>query len=140
MKNNLRHQTKAEINVVPYIDVMLVLLIIFMVTTPLMFQGVDVDLPQAANSALKKQDEDPVVLSIDRQNHYYLNFTNEPAAVLTAGRVVVEVTNYLAAHRSNLPPVLIKGDKNLKYADVVTAMTLLKRAGAANIGLVTTND
>ncbi len=140
MKCNLRHQTKAEINVVPYIDVMLVLLIIFMITTPVMFQGVDVDLPKTASSAFKNQDEEPVILSVDRQNHYYLNFVSEPAVTLSADRVVSEVKKYLKVHSSPLPPVLIKGDKKLNYADIVAAMTLLKRAGAANIGLVTTDD
>jgi len=125
----------AEINVVPYIDVMLVLLIIFMVTAPLLTQGVSVDLPQAAAEPMSKDSDEPLIVSVDKQGDYYLNIGDDPDAPIDGKILVARV----AAVLRNKPKtsVLIKGDKDVVYGKVVYAMTLLQSAGAPSVGLIT---
>ena len=113
----------GEINVVPYIDVMLVLLIIFMITAPLLTQGVKVELPRAGAEPLEAQQLKPLVLSIDRQGRLYLNIGGDPHAALDVQTVAARAT---AALRSNP-----------SRGRVVEAMVLLQRAGAKQVGLVT---
>jgi len=125
----------GEINVVPYIDVMLVLLIIFMITAPLLTQGVKVSLPKAAAEPLEAQQLKPLVLSIDRQGRLYLNIGGDPRAALDTRTVSARAT---AALRSNpARAVLIKADAAIPYGRVVEAMVLLQQAGAKQVGLVT---
>jgi biopolymer transport protein TolR len=125
----------GEINVVPYIDVMLVLLIIFMITAPLLTQGVKVTLPHAGAEPLEAQQLKPLVLSIDRQGHLYLNIGGDPRAALDAQTVSARAT---AALRSNpARAVLVKADAAIPYGRVVEAMVLLQQAGAKQVGLVT---
>ncbi|MGH8267311.1 MAG: protein TolR [Steroidobacteraceae bacterium] len=125
----------GEINVVPYIDVMLVLLIIFMITAPLLTQGVKVDLPKAGAEPLKAQQLKPLVLSIDRQGRLYMNLGGDPRAALDAQTVAARAT---AALRGNPErPVLVKADTAIAYGRVVEAMVILQRAGARQVGLVT---
>jgi biopolymer transport protein TolR len=128
----------GEINVVPYIDVMLVLLIIFMITAPLLTQGVQVDLPDADARPLDSEDlrgREPLVLSVDRAGRYYVNVGgNEDAAVDEAtARHRVEVV----LGRDPKTPVLIKADERVPYGRVVQGMVLLQQAGATRIGFVT---
>jgi biopolymer transport protein TolR len=125
-----RRRLMSEINVVPYIDVMLVLLIIFMITAPLLTQGVKVDLPQAAAKAVDTQDRERLVVTIDRDGRYYLD----------ERRVLPEelkrrVQGILRARPQT--PVFIRGDRNAEYGHVVKAMTLLQAAGAPSVGLIT---
>ena len=128
----------SEINVVPYIDVMLVLLIIFMVTAPLLTQGVKVDLPDAAAQAIDPADlhnRPPVVLSVDRQGRLYLNQGERPEQPLEDTMIEARV----AAVLRNAPglPVFVKADREVPYGRVVEAMVLLQGAGAQKVGFLT---
>lgn len=129
----------AEINVVPYIDVMLVLLVIFMITAPMLTQGVTVDLPKMASESLKTTDREPIIVSVNAQGDYFLNIDANPALPIAAQALVVRVAAELAiAKEANQElNVLVKGDKGVLYGKVVVAMGLLKQAGAAQVGLVT---
>jgi biopolymer transport protein TolR len=128
----------GEINVVPYIDVMLVLLIIFMVTAPLLTQGVKVELPKAGAEPLavkNRQNEKPMVLSIDSQGRLYLNMGSDPAKPLEESVLLARATAVL--RRSPDIDVLVKGDAAVAYGRVVSAMVLLQRAGARKVGFLT---
>ena len=127
----------SEINVVPYIDVMLVLLVIFMVTAPLLTQGVQVDLPQAQSRPLDDANAQPVILTVDATGKYFLNIGEDPAQPISSETLVARVTAQL-----QLTPdrrVLVKGDKTVQYSEVLYAMALLQRAGARGVGLVAEN-
>jgi biopolymer transport protein TolR len=125
----------GEINVVPYIDVMLVLLIIFMVTAPLLTQGIKVDLPKAAAEALPPEAQEPLVLSIDKQGRLYLNVGGSPNAALNDEIVGARVA--AALRRAPERPVLVKVDETIPYGRVVGAMVILQGAGAKKVGFVT---
>lgn len=136
MYQRVRRRKVAEINVVPYIDVMLVLLIIFMVTAPLITQGVKVDLPQADAEPLDKDSKTPLVASIDAQGNYYLavgTSKNEPMSA-------EEVATLVAAHLQVEPdtPVVVNGDGAVSYDAVIQLMVLLQtKAGVPSVGLMT---
>jgi biopolymer transport protein TolR len=133
-----RRRPMSEINVVPYIDVMLVLLIIFMVTAPLLTQGVKVELPQAAAEAIDPadlRDRPPIVLSIDRDGRLYLNQGAAPERSLADDMLEARVAALL--RRTPGVPVFVKGDRAVPYGRVVEAMTLLQRAGATRVGFIT---
>lgn len=134
-RRNKRKRLIADINVVPYIDVMLVLLVIFMVTAPLLQQGVEVDLPQTQAKALPSEEPKPLVLSVDRNGSYYLNLAVNPGRPMAADSVL----DFAAAMLRRNPqlPVMVRADKNVDYGTVVRAMVLLQRAGAAKVGLLT---
>ncbi len=134
-----RRAPLAEINVVPYIDVMLVLLVIFMITTPLLSQGVNVDLPQASAQPITAKQQEPIIVSIDASGSYYLNISPTPDQPLDASALMGQVSTELQASPKEGPPrqVLVKGDENVDYGKVVQAMVLLQQAGAASVGLVT---
>ena len=123
----------GEINVVPYIDVMLVLLVIFMVTAPLLSSGVKVDLPQADAEIIPEQEEEPFVVTVDADGNLYLN-DNEDAVVQAE-----EVQRAAAAVLQRNPklPFLVRGDRSADYGLVVEAMVLLQRAGVESVGLIT---
>ena len=125
----------GEINVVPYIDVMLVLLIIFMITAPLLTQGVKVDLPRAAAEPLEAQRLQPLVLSVDRAGRLYLNVGGNPQAALDERTVATRVAAVL--HRAPETQVLVKADSAVAYGRVVQAMVVLQQAGARKIGFIT---
>ena len=125
----------GEINVVPYIDVMLVLLIIFMITAPLLTQGVKVSLPHAGAEPLEAQQIKPLVLSIDRQGRLYLNVGGDPRAALDSRTVAARATAALRSNPSRA--VLVKADAAIPYGRVVEAMVILQQAGAHQVGLVT---
>lgn len=129
----------AEINVVPYIDVMLVLLVIFMITAPLLTQGVTVNMPEADANAIANHDEMPVIVSIDEKGNYYLNISDSPSVPVTsknlAARVSAEVSTAQQQGKKRL--VLVKGDKGVAYGKIVQAMVLLQRSGVDEIGLMT---
>lgn len=134
-----RERPISEINVVPYIDVMLVLLVIFMITAPMLSQGVTVDLPKAASQTLAPTDREPIIVSVNQQGAYFLNISTNPAEPIQAQALVVRVAAELelvrqAGQRLN---VLVKGDQGVAYGKVVAAMALLKQAGAEQVGLLT---
>jgi biopolymer transport protein TolR len=125
----------SEINVVPYIDVMLVLLIIFMITAPLLTQGVKVDLPKAGAEPLEAQSLQPLVLSVDRTGRLYLNVGANPQAALDEDTVAARAAATL--RRSPATQVLVKADNAVAYGRVVQAMVILQRAGARKLGFIT---
>jgi biopolymer transport protein TolR len=124
----------GEINVVPYIDVMLVLLIIFMVTAPMLSQGIKVDLPQAAAEPIQPDDLEPLVLSVDPAGEMYLNL-GDPQQALAPDRLLELASASL--RREPERPVLVKADRAVPYGRVVEGMVLLQRAGARKVGFVT---
>ena len=125
----------SEINVVPYIDVMLVLLIIFMITAPLLSQGVKIDLPQVPSEPLPASDKDPVIVTVDAAGNFYINYgENQDQPV--SPEVLVNRVSALIKYRPKLP-VLVEGDAGVNYGRVVQAMALLQGAGAKGIGLIT---
>ena len=130
-----RRKLMAEINVVPYIDVMLVLLVIFMVTAPLMTQGIKVDLPEAMSGPLEVDDDEPMlVVSVKANGSYYMNVGDEEATV-TLKEVQARAVKIIAA-RPDIK-VLVEGDKNLAYGVIVDLMNTLQLAGARSVGLIT---
>jgi biopolymer transport protein TolR len=130
-----RKRLMAEINVVPYIDVMLVLLVIFMITAPLLTQGVKVDLPQAASEPIPPTDKEPLVVSVDAQGNYYLDYGEDKNNPIDAQTLVNRVTAVMR-YQPGIP-VLIKGAKEVSYGRVVQLMALLKSAGVPTLGLLT---
>lgn len=132
----------SEINVVPYIDVMLVLLVIFMITAPMLTQGVTVDLPKAASQTLKTTDREPLIVSINEQGNLFLNIDSNPGLPIDAHKLLTRVSAELAlANESGQQlNVLVKGDQGVAYGKVVYAMSLLKKAGAQQVGLLTDSD
>jgi biopolymer transport protein TolR len=125
----------ADINVVPYIDVMLVLLIIFMVTAPLLKQGVEVDLPNAPANPLDVNSPEPIVVSVDSKGTMFLNIAPEPEAEIAADALVNQVKAALI--RDPKRPVMVRGDANGPYQNVVSTLVLLQQADVGSVGLVT---
>ena len=130
-----KRKPMAEINVVPYIDVMLVLLIIFMVTAPLLMQGVRVDLPQAPASPLDNTELEPLIVSIKADGSYYLNLGARSEQAQPVATIVEQVAKIL--RNKPATPVLIWGDRSIEYGLVVSLMAQLQAAGAPSVGLVT---
>ena len=125
----------AEINVVPYIDVTLVLLIIFMITAPLVQTGVEVDLPQADSSTIDQENNLPIIVSIDKKGDYYIDVGEQEEESVSAQTLLVRVMAVL----KNKPKtqIYIRGDHTVDYGKVVTIMTALKNAGVPSVGLMT---
>lgn len=125
----------AEINVVPYVDVMLVLLVIFMATAPLLMQGVEVDLPKANSSPVSDSDAEPLIVSIDAQARLYLNLGASDDQALSMETVKQRVATVLK--RNPDKAVMVWGDAAVPYGEVVVLMSELQEAGAPSVGLVT---
>ena len=125
----------AEINVVPYIDVMLVLLIIFMVTAPLLKQGVDVDLPNAPANPLDVDSPEPIVVSVDIEGGMYLNIAPDSEVAIDADALIRQVRAALIKEPQR--PVMVRGDANGPYQNVVSTLVLLQQAEVGSVGLVT---
>ena len=124
----------ADINVVPYIDVMLVLLVVFMVTAPMIMQGVEVDLPKVNSSPVDSKDEEPLIVSIKADGSLYLNIGKQDQA-LALEALQENVAKILQSKPRT--HVLVWGDKKVPYGEVVTLMSHLQTAGVPNVGLVT---
>ncbi len=138
MASARKRRLMADINVVPYIDVMLVLLIIFMVTAPLLNKGIEVDLPSANAEPLDTEttrDNEPVVLTITAAGDLYLNVAPDPEQFLAP----LDVINFTSAALEGKPerPVLVKADQSVPYGTVVQGMVLLQQSGADSVGFVT---
>jgi biopolymer transport protein TolR len=131
-----KRKLMGEINVVPYIDVMLVLLVIFMVTAPLLTQGIEVDLPKANAEPIETvPDHDPLVVSVDAEGNLYLNAgDNEDQP--QAGTEITRRVGIILGEKPETP-VYVKADRAVPYGNVVGAMVVLQQAGASNIGFVT---
>jgi biopolymer transport protein TolR len=133
-----RSRVVAEINVVPYIDVMLVLLIIFMITTPLLEQGVKVDLPQAKGEQVEQEKQTPIQVTVDKDGLYYFDFEtyrSEKGKPENAERLIALAR--VALEKAPDAPVVVRGDKGVIYQQVIDAMALLQQAGAKKVGLIT---
>ena len=130
-----KRRAVSEINVVPYIDVMLVLLIIFMVTAPLLKQGVDVDLPTAPANPLDADSPEPIVITVDKGGTMYLNIALNPDGEISAAALVKQVKAALS--REPKRPVMVRGDANGPYQNVVATLVLLQQANVGSVGLVT---
>ena len=135
MASGKKRRPMSEINVVPYIDVMMVLLVIFMITAPIVQQGVEIDLPQAAAQPISPDQEEPVVVSVDKKGDFYLDIGDQPDKPVDAQLMV----NRIAAVRQLKPkiPVLVRGDREVAYGQVIDVMVLLQRAGVEKVGLMT---
>jgi len=125
----------GEINVVPYIDVMLVLLVIFMITAPLLTQGVKVELPQASAAPIDQEAKEPLVVTVDSAGKLYLNL-GEREGRPVSDEDLVRRARLILKQQPDVP-VLVRGDKDAAYGHVVYAMTLLQQAGAPSVGLLT---
>ena len=133
-----RRRLMGEINVVPYIDVMLVLLIIFMITAPLLTQGVQVELPDADAKPIDPEllkDREPLVLSVDRDGRYFLNVGGDEDSPV--GEAEVARRTGAVLERDPATPVLVKADERVPYGSVVRGMVILQQAGATKIGFLT---
>lgn len=124
----------GEINVVPFIDVMLVLLVIFMITAPMLTQGVQVDLPQVSSEPIDNQDDsDPIIISVDREGGYFITL-GEDSTEVSLDQMSERVVAIL--QRRPGTPVMVRGDRNVPYGQIVVLMSTLQRAGVANVGLL----
>ena len=130
-----KRRAVAEINVVPYIDVMLVLLIIFMITAPIVQQGVKVELPKLSANSLPPEEQEPVILTVSKTGEYYLNVGDNLKKPVTDDVVIQRIT--LVLKQKPQIPVLVRGDKDVDYGAVTTAMVLLQSAGVEKVGLMT---
>jgi len=130
-----KRRLAAEINVVPYIDVMLVLLVIFMITAPLLQQGVKVDLPNTNSKPLDQNDEEPLIISIKKDGSYYINLGEGQEQSIDLATLKDKVTKVRAAKPNT--PVMVWGDKDVAYGTIVELMSELQQAGVPDVGLVT---
>jgi biopolymer transport protein TolR len=134
-RQRIRKKPMAEINVVPYIDVMLVMLVIFMVTAPLLTQGVKVDLPQADARPVEDKDQEPLVVTVDAGGKLYLNIGDDPQQPLDDETLLQRIG---AVHRRQPgKQVLVRGDHSVDYGTVIRALVLLQQADIPKVGLVT---
>ena len=134
-RTRIRKRPMSDINVVPYIDVMLVLLVIFMITAPLLSQGVKVDLPQASAEILDANSKDPLIATVDAKGQLFLNIGELPNQSIPPQLLVNRAAAYLQLRPGT--PVLVRGDNKVGYGRVVHLMTLLQSAGAPSVGLMT---
>ena len=134
-----RRKPMSEINVVPYIDVMLVLLVIFMATAPLLTQGVVVDLPQAPSEPIEGEQEDPLVVSMRADGALFVNLglqdADDDGTRVTIFSLEDQAGKILRARPD--VPVYVKADQTLPYGEVVAVMTVLQKSGAKSVGLIT---
>jgi len=134
-RKRTRKKPMSEINVVPYIDVMLVLLVIFMVTTPLLTQGVAVDLPQASSQPVQDKNKEPLIVTVDVNGNYYVSIGDDQDKPIDHEQLVQRVAAVMQYKPGT--PVLVRGDTKVEYGKVVVAMSLIQKAGAPNVGLLT---
>ncbi len=131
-----RRELKSEINIVPLLDVLLVLLLIFMATTPIITQSVEVDLPDATDSqTVSTNDEPPVIIEVSGIGQYSVVIEKERMEQLPAEQVVAEVQQHLEANPKTV--FLIGGAKDVPYDEIIKALNLLHQAGVKSVGLMT---
>jgi biopolymer transport protein TolR len=131
-----KRKLMGDINVLPYIDVMLVLLIIFLVTAPLLTQGVTVELPKAGAEPIEDtSDSPPLVVSVDASGNLYINIGDDEDAPVSGDEIIRRTRILLEAQPTT--QVLVKADRAVPYGNVVGAMVVLQRAGADKVGFVT---
>ena len=139
MMKRVRKKPVASINVVPYIDVMLVLLVIFMITAPMLTQGVKVDLPVAQASSIDSEENLPLIITIDREGRYYINDENQQSQQIGLNNVLVRVLAEIemSSQEKKQKSILVRGDKQVEYGQVIALMAILKKAGIPHVGLMT---
>jgi biopolymer transport protein TolR len=126
----------SDINVVPYIDVMLVLLIIFMVTAPMLTQGIKVDLPKVEASDIEIQaNQEPLIVSVDSNGAYFMEMSSLSGKAMELPDLVEATAKLLSGNQAL--SILIRGDKNVPYGKIVELMSQLQQAGAQGVGLIT---
>ena len=125
----------SEINVVPYIDVMLVLLVVFMVAAPLMVQGVLVNLPETTSELLPRERSDPLIVSIKEDGVFFLEMESTKNEPLNSQMLSEKVSKILSSNPSL--QVVVRGDGEVKYQKVMELMSILQSSGAENVGLIT---
>lgn len=131
----IKKPLKSDMNVVPYIDVMLVLLVIFMVTAPMLTTGLTVDLPDAPSDAVAVSEQTPAIVSIKANRTYFLRLSDDKDQALSLDEIQAQLTD---AQRQNPKlMVLINGDQQVPYGDVITLMAALQQSGLTQVGLLT---
>ncbi len=136
MRPRIRKRPMAEINVVPYIDVMLVLLVIFMITAPLLTQGVKVDLPKTDAQALPPDGKEPVIINVNKEGEFFINYGENQDKPINAQDLVTRVNAVLELNQFKIP-VLVGGDNDVPYGKIVQLMALLQKAGVEGVGMLT---
>ncbi|MEH6648424.1 MAG: protein TolR [Motiliproteus sp.] len=134
-RKKAKRKLNAEINVVPYIDVMMVLLVIFMITAPMLTQGVDVQLPKVGAEPVDSRDQEPLIVSIDAKGQYFIDVGGDPLKPVEMDVVVDRVAKILNSNPKKR--ILVRGDRKVPYENVVELMAALQGAGAPGVGLVT---
>ena len=125
----------SDINVVPYIDFMLVLLVVFMVSAPLMVQGILLNLPEASNEPLPREQQDPLIISVDSKGQFYLEIQssqNEPLALLQLSEKISSILKINPSLQ-----VVVRGDGQVEYQRIISLMSELQNTGVDNVGLIT---
>lgn len=130
-----KRKLNAEINVVPYIDVVMVLLIVFMITAPMLTQGVDVQLPKVGAEPVDSRDQEPLIVSVDAEGLYYVDVGGDPLTPITLGVAVDRVGKILQSNPQK--KILVRGDRRVSYDKVIELMAALQGVGAPGVGLVT---
>ncbi|MBQ4489242.1 MAG: protein TolR [Ruminobacter sp.] len=134
-RSRSKNRPVAEINVVPYIDVMMVLLVIFIATAPVVMQGVTVDLPQAESEKMSEDLKTPIVCTADANGRYFVDLGDSHTEVRELNELTALVSDYLMTRPGS--PVVVQGDAKASYDSVVQLMNALKKAGVESVGLVT---
>lgn len=132
-----RRRPMSEINVVPYIDVMLVLLVIFMAAAPMLAQGIQLDLPKEPSEPLERSEQDPLIVSIQRDGSMYLNVGGDDAESVSISQTELQDRAVRVLRARPDVPVFVRGDTELPYGTIVNVMTILQQAGAESVGLLT---
>lgn len=141
LPKRIRPAIDAQINIVPYIDVMLVLLVIFMMTTPIIEQGIEVDLPNSDAKMVDFSDQQPTIISINKNGEYFINSLDDGASEvdsnerLPLGRIAARVQARLQVFPQM--KVFVRGDESAAYGSVVSLMAFLQKNGVDKIGIVT---
>lgn len=135
MNSSKNRRLISDINVVPYIDVTRVLLVIFMITAPLLSQGVVIDLPDVAADPLDAALNDPLILSVDSEGRFYVNFGGDSETALDEAAVLERVS--VALRDDPSVSMFVRGDEGATHGRVMQGFALLKRAGASQVVLVT---
>ena len=134
-RTRVRTRPKAAINVVPYIDVMLVLLVIFIATAPVVMQGVTVDLPQAEAETMNEDQKTPIIATVDKVGQYYVTIDTNNVKMGSLDELTAYVSSELQKDLTR--PVVVQGDAQVPYDNVIQLMNALKKSGVKSVGLVT---
>ena len=132
-----RRKPMSEINVVPYIDVMLVLLVIFMAAAPMLAQGIQLDLPKEPSEPLERSEQDPLIVSIQRDGSMYLNVGSDEDEPVSISQTELQDRAMRVLRARPDVPIFVRGDAELPYGTIVNVMTILQQAGAESVGLLT---